>query len=66
MMLYPLESSHVALLRPSIFIIQYLVLQNRSLGSLVGTYTGSPAMNIEKGEILNLYNSLNMCITVRP
>jgi len=23
-------------------------------------------MNIEKGKILNLYNSLNMCITVRP
>jgi len=37
MMLYPLESYHVALLRPSIFIIQNLVLQNRSLGSPVST-----------------------------
>jgi len=37
MMLYLLESYHVALLRPSIFIIQNLVLQNRSLGSPVGT-----------------------------
>jgi len=23
-------------------------------------------MNIERGEILNLYHSLNMCIRVRP
>jgi len=37
MMLYPLESYHVALLRPSIFIIQNLVLQNWSLGSSVST-----------------------------